>query len=398
MSEPKTILVTGASRGIGLLTVRSLAQAGHHVFAAMRDLAGRNKSVGEGLTAWASAGGYRLETIEMDVTDESSVNAAVAAIEARQPIDVLVNNAGIMPVGMTEAYSPEQVRDCLDINLVGVARCCRAVLPGMRARRAGLMIHVSSNAGRLAIPFFGLYCASKWALEAYAESLHYELRDFGIESIILEPGGHSTDLVRNPPAPADRDCIAAYGRTAEGPGKMLKMFEVMFSAGEKITDAQNVADRICGLVAMPNPRPLRTTVGHDMGVDKINAATAPLQADLIQALKPVASTAVDDERLFLFAGITLKPEHYREGRAALEGIIPATLAEPGCHVFSLMESREDDGKLYLFEIFEDEAALQSHYAQDYTKAVFARYEDWLAEPVEIRKMNAASAASAQQFH
>lgn len=398
MSEPKTILVTGASRGIGLLAVRSLAQAGHHVFAAMRDLKGRNKTVSDDLTAWARAEGHRLETIELDVTDESSVNAAVAAVEARQPIDVLVNNAGVMPVGMTEAYSPEQVRDCLDINLVGVARCCRAVLPGMRARRSGLMIHVSSNAGRLAIPFFGLYCASKWALEAYVESLHYELEDFGVESIILEPGGHSTDLVKNPPAPADRDRIAAYGRIAEGPGKMLKMFEVMFAAGEKITDAQNVADRICGLVDMAKPRPLRTTVGHEMGIGEINAASAPLQADLIKTLKPIAGAAVDDERLFLFAGITLKPEHYKEGRAALEGIVPATLAEPGCHVFSLMESQEDDGKLYLFEIFEDEAALQNHYAQDYTKAVFARYEDWLAEPVEIRKMNAASAASAQQFH
>lgn len=287
MTITKNVLITGASRGIGLLTAKTAAKAGHHVIAAMRHLNNQNSETATELLLWAETHNYSLEVAEIDVTDEASVNSAVRSLEDKLSIDVLINNAGIMPCGITEAYTPEQITACLDINVVGVARTCRAVLPFMRSRNSGLLIHVSSNAGRLAMPFFGLYCASKWALEALAESMHYELASFGIQSIIVEPGGHGTDLIENPPSPVDQECLASYDMIAEAPPRVLAMFRDHFAQNDPSTDAQNVADRICALIAMEE-RPIRTTVGDSMRVDQINRQTAPLQAAFIQSFLPAA--------------------------------------------------------------------------------------------------------------
>ncbi|WP_425062533.1 SDR family oxidoreductase [Pyruvatibacter mobilis] len=290
MTTPQTILITGASRGIGLLTARHLAESGHKVIATMRDPDGRNADAASGLRAEAAAG-RDITVAEMDVTSDASVNAAIAAIDKHTPIDVLVNNAGVMPTGLTEAYTEDQVRQCMDVNLMGIVRTSRAVLPGMRARGSGLLVSLSSAAGRLSIPFFGVYCASKWAMESYCESLHYELAPKGIESVLVEPSGHGTDLVSTSPAPADSDVVAAYGDRAKGRDRLLGMFQTMFDEGDAMTDAGNVARAIAGLVEMEGPRPLRTQVGHDMGVEAVNAATAPVQQALIDQLKPVYEAA-----------------------------------------------------------------------------------------------------------
>ncbi|MEO3417152.1 putative quinol monooxygenase [Roseovarius sp. CAU 1744] len=106
----------------------------------------------------------------------------------------------------------------------------------------------------------------------------------------------------------------------------------------------------------------------------------------------------DTKKLFLFATIQPKPEHFEEAKAALDRIVPPTLEEVGCHVFSAFESKTSDHTLNLFECFEDEDALDLHYAQDYTKEVFKQYEDWLRAPVEVVKMSATSPVSWQQFH
>ncbi len=285
-SATKTVLVTGASRGIGLLTARTLAAHGHRVYAGMRDLDARNANAARELAAWARDTGNALQPIELDVTLETSVSAAVERIERRHPVDVLVNNAGVMPTGVTEAFTLEQVAASFDVNVFGAIRATRAVLPRMRSRRSGLLVHLSSAAGRLAIPFFGVYCASKWALEAYAETLDIELEDFGIRSVIVEPSGHATDLVRTAPSPDDEPRRLAYGNLSQGGERMLGMFEVLFAKQMPGNNAQNVADRILAIAEKPGEFPLRSPVGDDMGVSAINAGTKSTQAALIETLKP----------------------------------------------------------------------------------------------------------------
>ena len=287
MVAPQTILVTGASRGIGLLTAKALAKRGHTVFASMRDLAGRNRDAASRLETWASETGFSVKPLELDVTDQASVDRAVATVLAEGDLHVLVNNAGIMPVGLTEAFTLEQQQAGFDVNMFGLARTSRAVLPHMRERGSGLLINISSSAGRLAIPYFGVYCASKWAMEAYCEALHYELEPFGIDSVLIEPSGHGTDLVSSSPAPADTSTVEAYGSFAAGRERLLGMFQDMFDQGDAITNAGNVARKVVELVEMEKPRPIRTQVGQDMGVDAVNAATAPIQAGLVEGLKPV---------------------------------------------------------------------------------------------------------------
>ncbi|TDF39292.1 SDR family NAD(P)-dependent oxidoreductase [Alteromonadaceae bacterium M269] len=398
MNEMKNILITGASRGIGLLTAKTLAAKGHYVLASMRNVNTQNAGVAAELTQWASANNHNLEVVELDVTDEDSVNRAIQTLEARVTIDVVINNAGIMPCGITEAFTPEQMAACFDVNVVGVGRVCRAVLPHMRHRKNGLIIHVSSNSGRLAMPFFGLYCSSKWALEALAESMHYELSPFGIESILVEPGGHETDLIDNPPSPKDLECISSYGEIAEAPDNLKQAFRDMFAQKDSSTDAQNVADKIASLVCMSAPRPIRSSVGHDMGIDEINRLSRPVQANFIDAFMPLANVPYNtDNRLFVKATIQFKPEFAEQGINAIKQIMPQTLQEAGCQLFTLMKDNDDQKKVHLFEIFDNQDALDHHYEQDYTKAVFAQYEQWLSTPIEVSKMHAASPLTSEQL-
>lgn len=283
----KTVLVTGASRGIGWLTAKALALKGFNVIAAMRETEGRNEISAAELRDWTQKQSLNVDIVQMDVAREDEVNQVIGQITDKHNIDIVVNNAGVMPVGITEGFSLQQMRAYFDVNFFGAVCVTRAVLPQMRSRRNGLIIHISSSAGRLAIPYFGLYCAGKWALEAYAESIHYELEPYGIESVLVEPSGHGTDLIDTAPKPADTKRIEEYDTLAEGGDHLLGMFKDMFDQGESITDAQNVADEITKLVEMKAPRPIRTQVGADMGVTAINEKTSPVQSALINQLKPV---------------------------------------------------------------------------------------------------------------
>ena len=287
MTDHKTILITGASRGIGLRAAHALAAKGHTVYAGMRDIAHRNAKAAETMRTTALEKGLDLHPIELDVTDDAACIAAVDTIEAKGTLDVLVNNAGIMPVGLTEGFSMDQTKAVFDVNVYGLMQMTRAALPAMRQRKSGLIIHLSSSAGRFGMPFFGIYCASKWAIEAYSEALHHELEGFGVDNVLVEPSGHGTDLVVTAPAPDDAARLTGYGDLAAGRDRLLGMFGQMFETDTTGTDANNVADVIVNLVETDQARPVRVQVGHDMGVTDVNDAVAPIQARLIDMLKPV---------------------------------------------------------------------------------------------------------------
>src|SRR5579864_2808569 len=250
----RTVLVTGCSSGFGELIARTLAAHGYHVFATMRDVAGRNAENAERLRTSAENANANLEIVEMDVTDDASVNTAV---EHAGSIDVVVNNAGASAAGPMEAFSIGQMASLLDINVLGPMRVNKAVLPAMRARRSGLIIWVTSTLGRVLPGGGGLYPATKWAAEGFAESLHYELRRFGVELSILEPGAFPTPAISKSIVPEDETVAREYraAAPAEPPAPEL-------DKDYRLPDLQEVADAVLHLVQLPvGERPLRTVVG-----------------------------------------------------------------------------------------------------------------------------------------
>ena len=182
-SRPVAI-VTGASGGIGEATARALAAAGYRVFGASRRVQGA-KSPG-------------IEYLACDVTSDESVQAAVGEVLSKGGrIDLLVNNAGVGLVGAAEESSLEQAKSLFDVNLFGVIRMTKVVLPAMRRQRAGRIVNISSVLGLIPAPFMALYAASKHALEGYSESLDHETRDSGVRVVLVEPGYTRTSFDGN---------------------------------------------------------------------------------------------------------------------------------------------------------------------------------------------------------
>src|SRR5260370_12381670 len=183
----KTVLVTGSTGGFGRLTVEPLARQGYLVFGGMRSAAGRNAPAAEALRALAQREALALQVVEIDVTHDASVERAIAEIiETTDRLDVVVNNAGISYIGPLEAFTPEQVRQQFETNVFSVLRVNRAVLPQMRKQGSGLLLQIGSIAGRLAMPYLGLYAATKFAVEGLTESYRYELAPFGIAPAIIQ--------------------------------------------------------------------------------------------------------------------------------------------------------------------------------------------------------------------
>jgi NAD(P)-dependent dehydrogenase (short-subunit alcohol dehydrogenase family) len=283
----KVVVVTGASSGFGKLTVLELARRGHTVCATMRDVAGRNSDVRDELIQAAKAEGHVLDVLDMDVADEQSVNAAIAdVVRQHGQIDALVNNAGTMPVGVTEAYTVKDIETQFAVNFFGAVRTDRAVLPHMRAAGSGVLVHVTSLMGRVVFPFFGTYSASKFALEALAEAYRYELSSFGVDSVIVEPGPFPSNLLPSSPEPSDHAVLKSYGDVAAIPGQ-IKEHSNDGNDPQNPPQPQRVADAIAQLVEATERRPLRTVVmpeGMDLGVQRLNEAVAPIQNDLLRAL------------------------------------------------------------------------------------------------------------------
>src|SRR5215831_11505937 len=209
----KIILITGASTGFGRDTAEALARDGYRVFAAMRDIASRNRNHADALRS------QKIGVVELDVTDDGSVDRAIASVLAEAGrIDVLVNNAGMASAGVSEAFTPDQAKVVFNTNVVGVLRTTRAVLPAMRAVGDGLIVNIGSVLGRVTFPFFGIYGASKFAVEALTDSFRYELSQLGIDIVLVQPSAYPTPMYTNFQEPADTDRATAYGAVGEIPG------------------------------------------------------------------------------------------------------------------------------------------------------------------------------------
>ena len=276
----KTILITGASSGFGRLTAETLAKSGHYVFAGLRTMDGKKVQVAEEFQK------NNIEVLQLDVTDQNSVDLALKRLLeiSMGELDVVINNAGMASAGISESFTPEQVRDLFEVNVFGVQRVIRATLPVLRAKRSGLIINVGSILGRVTIPFFGLYGASKYAVEALSDSYRYELSQLGVDVVLVQPSAYPTNMYAAAQQPADGAAATAYGEVAEIPGKILQTFGTLFQ-GENGPNPQDVATAIDKLVSTPaGARPDRVVVGLPFGSDAVNTAVAPIQSGLMDNL------------------------------------------------------------------------------------------------------------------
>ena len=279
----KSVLITGCSSGFGRLTAELLARQGARVFATMRGLP---RTEADELIALAAAENLDLHVIGIDVTDLTQVNAGVKEAERINggPIDVLVNNAGIGITSPVEVQDMEATRLIFDTNVFGPHRMVRAVLPGMRAKGAGLILQISSQLGRVIAPYSGHYSATKFALEAMSEQLAYELVPHQIDVSIIEPGGYPTKVWtnRNTYSAALKERSMAVH--SEGyPNQVARMG--MEDGSGRNADPADVARAIAGLIALPpGTHPLRVAV-HPGSKPQIpiNELTAKVQTDWLGA-------------------------------------------------------------------------------------------------------------------
>jgi NAD(P)-dependent dehydrogenase (short-subunit alcohol dehydrogenase family) len=279
----KQILITGCSSGFGFDAAKHLASKGHQVHATMRDTATRNQAKAQALRDFAKENGLKIGVHEMDVTSDASVQAAVSDMPV---LDVVINNAGLGYGGPVETFTSEQVLAQLDLNIVGTVRVARAVLPAMRNQGSGLIIQVTSTAGRGAFPGFGVYHASKWGLEGLSEAMRYELAPLGIDVVIVEPGPFSTSFFDNMVAGKEPDRAADYSHIAAFGEGFTRMVLEAFENDEAPTDPMIVVETFEKLIDTPaGQRPLRTIAGMDFGLQAINDATEGIRKELLKGMQ-----------------------------------------------------------------------------------------------------------------
>ncbi|MEM6735553.1 MAG: SDR family oxidoreductase [Bacteroidota bacterium] len=251
------VLITGSNGGFGKLITELLLKEGHEVAASMRGIGAKNKETAEAMSALGA------HVVEIDVALDESVSKGVAdAIDQLGGLDIVINNAGVGVMGMQEHFTIDDWKKLFEVNVYGVQRINRTVLPHLRKQGSGLIIYISSLLGRMALPFYGPYNASKWALEALAESYRVELSGFGIENVIVEPGGFETSFFGSLIQPSDQSRNVEYGDFMNAPQQMGEGFgEALASNHEQ--DPQKVADAVYQLIAMEKgKRPFRTIVDY----------------------------------------------------------------------------------------------------------------------------------------
>jgi len=260
----QVIVITGASSGFGRQTANALAKAGHTVYASMRETTGRNAAVVADVEKFARDNKVDLRALELDVGSQDSADVAIAKIVAEQgQLDVVMHNAGHMSFGPAEAFTPEQLAELYDINVLSTQRVNRAALPQLRKQGRGLLVWVSSSSSAGGTPpYLAPYFAAKAGMDALAVVYARELSRWGIETSIIVPGAFTggTNHFAHSGSPADRARAAEYeaGPYAGFGEQIMKAFSAIVPPE---ADAGSVADAIVKIVDMPfGQRPFRVHI------------------------------------------------------------------------------------------------------------------------------------------
>ena len=251
--EKKVAIITGSSSGIGFETSVLLARNGFHTYAAVRGL---DKS--QPLMDMSKKDGLSIQVIELDVSNDKSVEDAInRVLSENKRIDVVVNNAGYVLVGSFEDLSMDEIKSQFETNFFGALRVIQAILPTMRNQRNGRIVNLSSLGGRIAIPLDSAYHGTKFALEGLSESLQYEVEQFGIKIIIIEPGAIKSNFFNNLK-------MASKAQRPDSPyAQMMQKLNAGFSfILENAAHPIEVAKVILAAVTSEDPQ-LRYTVGDD---------------------------------------------------------------------------------------------------------------------------------------
>jgi NAD(P)-dependent dehydrogenase (short-subunit alcohol dehydrogenase family) len=298
-TQNQIIVVTGASSGFGLLSAKALAQAGHTVYASMRETEGRNAPRVAEIAAYAKDEGVDLRTIELDVADDASVQAGIARIIADNGrLDVIVHNAGHMSFGPAEAFTPEQFAQLYDINVLSTQRVNRAALPQLRKQGKGLVVWVSSSSTRGGTPpYLSPYFAAKAAMDSLAVSYSTELARWGIETSIIVPGAFTkgTNHFAHSGKPADEARAAEYDN---GPyaGVAKQALDGLAALEPANADAGEVAKAIAAVVDTDfGKRPFRVHIDPSQdGAEVVNGVADRVRAEMYRriGLEDLLSPAV----------------------------------------------------------------------------------------------------------
>ena len=272
---PKTVVITGASSGFGAAAARHLAVAGHTVYAGIRATTGRNAPAVADATAYSRDHQVDLRAVEMDVSDQRSVDAAVATIlDERGRLDVVVHNAGHMVLGPTEAFTPEQLASVYDTNVLSTQRVNRAAVPHLRAQRDGLLLWVGSSSTRGGTPpYLAPYFAAKAAMDALAVSYAAEVARFGIETTIVVPGSFTTGTNHFANAGHAEDEAVAADYDVLYPDLITQVSGRLAALSPDDADPLEVARQIVRVVDLPKgQRPFRVHIDPaDDGAEQVNA-------------------------------------------------------------------------------------------------------------------------------
>lgn len=254
----QVVLITGCSSGFGWLTAQLLAERGHMVYAGVRDLEA------DLVKELKQLGGAQIELVVLDVTKQKEVDAAVQTVLRKSGrLDVLINNAGFGFLGPVEDFTVEEAKEQFEVNVFGVLRMIKAVMPQLRQQRSGTIINLSSVLGKVPFPLYGVYSATKHAVEALTEALYFEAKPFGVQVALVEPGTFMTSFTKN------KKVTAQTADSVYAP--LLEAFRSTIQRGKEhakhgalapLFDPLRVARLLVRLVESERP-PLRSSIGVD---------------------------------------------------------------------------------------------------------------------------------------